>query len=433
MRTGPSSPATVRIRTVVMQEGLNAFGPDQPALTEADPHTFIKWMRAPGRVNIIGDHTDYNQGLCLPTTLDHDCIVAYRARHDQRVRIRTIDAVGRRDDNAYAHDADGPDTPGTIPDTSNNAAPPPAILRTASGDPRDDRATSTGEWWSLAQGVMDELSSRGHVGGVDLICSSEIPIGSGLSSSAAFSVAITLAMADAFGAELAKIDIAHIARDAERRARGLPVGILDPYAITYGMDGYALLLDCRSEQSRPIAIPSGLSFALIDSGVPHNLEHSEYALRAEQCARAAERLGVESLRDATTETAADDPFARHVVSENARVASAADALETGNVMRLAALMQASHESLRDDFDVSTPELDDLVARLLSNGALAARITGAGFGGAVLALIEGGMSQVQSITLGAVAGYEGTHGRMAKIWPVLPADGARPFDPMKPRT
>ncbi|MBP7928521.1 MAG: galactokinase [Acidimicrobiia bacterium] len=410
MRTGANSQATVRIRSLIMQEGLDAFGPDQPGLTEADPHTFINWVRAPGRVNLIGDHTDYNQGLCLPTTLDYDCIVAYRARHDQRVRIRTIDEIG--------------------PDGS---VPPAVVLQSSQGEARNDAETSRGAWWKLAEAVMIELAELNKTGGVDLIVSSEVPIGSGLSSSAAFSVGITLAMAQAFGAELSKSQIVHIAQAAEQRARGLPVGILDPYAITYGMDGYALLLDCKTETSRPIPIPTGLSFAVIDSGVSRNLEDSSYADRQQRCAEAAARLGVESLREATTEHVNDDPIAHHVVSENARVASAADALERGNVMRLAALMQASHESLRDDYCVSTPEIDDLVDRLLSSGALAARITGAGFGGAVVALIEGGLSQVQMVTLSAVAGYEAAHGRLAQVWPVLGADGARSFDPMKPRT
>ena len=296
----------------------------------------MRSFRAPGRVNLIGDHTDYNDGFVLPAAIDLECVVRARARTDELVEVAWLDG-----------------------DTGSNR---------------------------YADAVRAVLSEHGRDPvGMDAEVSSSIPAGSGLSSSAALEVSLALALCDVAGFELAPAALALACQRAEWLATGVPCGIMDQLSSIAGRAGCALLIDCRSLEVEPIALPDGLAIVAVHSGMPRALEHSAYAERRTTCEAVAARLGLAALRDATPEQVADEPRARHVVSENARVLDAADALRRGDVDRLGSLMSASHASLRDDFEVSTPELDGLVEALGRAGAVGARMTGAGFGGCVVAL------------------------------------------------
>jgi galactokinase len=237
-------------------------------------------------------------------------------------------------------------------------------------------------------GAVRALADAGvGVAPADLTISSTVPVGSGLSSSSALSVALVLALADGAGVTLEPIDVARHASVAETAATGVRGGLMDQLASVFGRAGHALLIDCRDDAITPVAIPPGIAIVVVHCGVPRTLVGSEYASRRAECEAIAADLGIASLRDATPVQVADHPRARHVVSENARVLEAAAALPLGDLSVLGPLLLASHASLRDDYDVSTPELDVLVELLVECGAAGARLTGAGFGGCVVALAQ----------------------------------------------
>jgi galactokinase len=294
---------------------------------------------APGRVNLIGDHTDHTGGLALPVALDLGTTVEGEEGGD--TVVLTSDAF-----------------PGT--------AVVPVELGVA------DPAAHTG-WARYVAAVVAEVQPvNGFAGHV----SSTLPIGAGLSSSAS----LELAVAAALGAPLEPRWLAAIGQRAEHRATGVPCGILDQLAIASGVEGHALLLDTTTLDVTPVPVPDSIELVVVDSGERRVLERSAYA------ARSAEAK-VASLDS-------DDPVlrrrARHTSSENARVLAAVDALRAGDAVELGRLFTESHRSLADDFDVSTPTLDALVARLLATpGVRGARLTGAGFGGCVVAVAEPG--------------------------------------------
>jgi galactokinase len=318
---------------------------------------------APGRVNLIGEHTDYSGGLVLPVALDRG--VTLRWRRAPLIRLRS-DAF-----------------PGTVELAADGSAPP-----------------DLPGWGRYAAAVTELLGERGRPpGGIDGVVSSTVPIGAGLSSSAALTVAIGLALCRAADFELPRLELAHVAREAERRAVGVPVGLMDPAASLLGRHGHALLLDCGTEEYRLVPLPPELAVVVLDSGVRRSLEHSGYARRRAELERALPALAgarpsevsVEAA-DAAARAAGVDEDARrrlrHVVSENERVRACVRALEQpGGPDRgaLGRLFRESHASLRDDFEVSTPELDLLVELARAEGAVAARLTGGGFGGSVVAL------------------------------------------------
>jgi galactokinase len=221
--------------------------------------------------------------------------------------------------------------------------------------------------------------------GIDARVQSSVPVGAGLSSSASFEVSLALALCDAASFELAPLELALACQEAEHVAVGVPSGIMDQLASIAGVAGHALLIDCRSLDVEPIPIPAELAIVVVHSGLPRSLAGSAYAERRAECERVAASLGLRSLRDATPAQVAGSPRARHVVSENARVLAAAEALRSGDLDALGGLMSASHASLRDDYEVSTPELDALVRALEASGGIGPRLTGAGFGGSVVAL------------------------------------------------
>lgn len=312
-------------------------------------------LRAPGRVNLIGDHTDYNDGFCLPMAIDRECAVTWERTTDHHVTARSEQLDG-----VVCVAADGSEDPATV-------------------EPR---------WGRFVAGVVRALAERGRDPiGLDATITSSVPAGSGLSSSSALSVALTLAIAEAGALEFPdRRDAARAALRAEVLGTGVPGGLMDQLCSLFGVAGHALLLDCRSLEVTPVALPDSLAVLVVHCGLPRTLAGSAYAERRAACEAAATRIGVHALRDATPEHVADDPIARHVVSENARVLGFVDALRAGDLGALGPLLLASHASLRDDYAVSIPELDLLVELLVDGGALGARLTGAGFGGCVVALV-----------------------------------------------
>ncbi|MBK9178976.1 MAG: galactokinase [Acidimicrobiales bacterium] len=308
--------------------------------------------RAPGRVNLIGDHTDYTGGLVLPMAIDLETVVEGE---------RTGDVV----------------------ELHSDARPHPARVALDVGDP----AAVEPDWARYVAGVVAEVRPRvGLVGRVR----STVPVGSGLSSSAALEVSVALAL----GFEGSPLALALACQRAEQRASGVPCGVMDQLASAAGVAGHALLVDCTTLEVRPVPLPPGVEVVVVPSGQPRALAGSAYAERRAQCEAAAVEIGpLREARPADVARLADVVVrarARHVVTENARVLAFADALARGDLAAAGRLMTESHVSLRDDFEVSTPVLDALVARLSATaGVYGARLTGAGFGGCVVALCEPG--------------------------------------------
>jgi galactokinase len=340
-------------------------------------------------VNLIGDHTDYNDGLALPLAIDRECVVSARVRADERVRVRSRDVDGTVDVAAGGGDEPAAVTPG---------------------------------WGRYAAGVVRALAERGRPAvGADLALSSTVPVGSGLSSSAALTVGLAMALCAVADLELAPLDLARACQAAEHLATGVPTGLLDQLASLGGVDGAALLVDFRELSLVPVALPSGCAVLVVHSGIARTLEGSAYAERRAACEAAAARLGLASLRDATPAAVADDPRARHVVNENRLVLDCVAALRRADMAAAGAALLASHASLRDDYEVSTPELDRLVDLLVAHGAFGARLTGAGFGGCVVALVPAG--DEDDIASRTVERYRAATGLDADAFPVRATTGA----------
>ncbi|MBD0330699.1 MAG: galactokinase [Thermoleophilia bacterium] len=324
-------------------------------------------------MNLIGDHTDYNEGFVLPAAIDLECVVAARRREDAEIALRALDEVEEG-------------------------------------------------WHRYPQGVAAALAERGRPPvGIDGALASSVPPGSGLSSSAALEVACALALCDAAGFELGGTELALACQRGEHLASGVRSGVMDQLAAVAGQAGHALLIDCRSLEIRPVAVPEELALLVVHSGLPRRLEQSAYAERLAACERIARSLGLRSLRDAAPADVRDEPLARHVVGENARVLAAAVALERGDVSRLGTLFLESHASLRDDYRVSTPELDVLVDALVAAGAAGARLTGAGFGGCVVAVAE--RPRAAGVLDRAAASYAAATGRTPTVRVCEPSRGA----------
>jgi galactokinase len=385
--------------------GLEGF-PPSPALASAAVldrrsrvHAVVETVgptarvwRAPGRVNLIGDHTDYQDGLCLPIAIDREVDVAYRPRGDGRVIVRSLDLGG-----TVEVDAGGADDPESV-------TPP---------------------WGRTVAGVVRVLTSRGRGPvGIDAAVASSIPIGSGLSSSAAFEVALAGALADAAEWPLSGVELAAAAQEAEPLGTGMPCGIMDQLASVAGRADHALLIDCRSLEVEAIALPDSLGIIVVHSGLPRALETSAYAQRRAACEATAARLGLDSLRDATAAQVADDPRARHVVSENQRVVDFVRNVRAGDLAALGRVALASHRSLADDFAVSTPELDLLVSLAVDCGAYGARLTGAGFGGCIVTLVPAAESE--QMVASVVDRYRAETGLEAVSFAVHAVAGAGPL-------
>jgi galactokinase len=360
----------------------------------------ISVVFAPGRVNLIGEHTDYSGGLVLPVAVDRGVTVRWQP-DPTAIRLRSIE---------FAETVD---------------------LAT-DGTARSELAG----WARYAAAVAELLRERGRPdSGLDGTVSSTLPVGAGLSSSAALTVALALALCRAARFEPPRLELAHVAQEAERRAVGVPVGLMDPAASLLARRAHALLLDCGTEEHRLVPLPAELAVVVFDSGVRHDLEHSGYALRRAELERALPALDGVSPSDVTVEQAEAAALAygvdevahrrlRHVVSENERVRACVRALEApGGPDRhaLGALFREGHASLRDDFEVSIPELDLLVELADDDGAVAARMTGGGFGGSVVALADAVTADAFAARVTAV--YRARTGRAGSGRVCATADGA----------
>jgi galactokinase len=256
--------------------------------------------------------------------------------------------------------------------------------------PRREHAAieTSAELQRWADAVTNELRARGRqVAGARIEVTSTIPVGAGLSSSTALCVALTLALSSVPGPPIDRHELVLAAHAAEARATGVPTGLLDQLAIVHGVRDHALLIDCRDQSVDPLPLPATLAIVVVGSGMRRALASTPYAARRAESEADARELGLTSLRDASIEQVGDRRRARHVVTENARVRAFAEALRDQDFGVLGPLMAASHASLRDDYEVSTPELDLLADLLTEHGALGARLTGAGFGGSVVALAQ----------------------------------------------
>lgn len=310
--------------------------------------------RAPGRVNLIGEHTDYSLGLVLPVAIDLACWVAAAPSDDEFLRVYSEQLSA----GSQWRVADIP------------------------------KAVPVGDWTDRIVGIAWELSRRVvSLQGTNVLIDSEVPLGGGLSSSAALGVSLALAL----GGPHDPLELAKTARAAEMDFVGVPCGIMDQFISAGGEEGAAVLLDCRSLQWRTVKLPPGLAIVTANSMVKHELGESAYRTRVEECAEAARRLGVPTLRDAASPAGLDGVIlkrARHVVSENARVEKFVAAAAAENLPEMGRLVSESHASLRDDFEVSCAELDFLVETALGvDGVFGARMIGGGFGGSTVNLVR----------------------------------------------
>lgn len=326
-------------------------------------------FRAPGRVNLIGEHTDYNDGFVLPMAIDRETIVAASLRSDRRVRVFSANA-----EESFEFDLDGP-------------GPAPR-----------------GIWLDYVEGVARALESRGaRLSGADLALESNVPEGAGLSSSAALEISVGLALLEVSEQTFDKRGLALAGQQAEHEYVGAKVGIMDQFIAVFGKRAHALLIDCRALETS--AIPMNLpetAVVVCDTRVKHSLASSEYNRRRAECELGVELLSavlpdIRALRDVTVEQFNEhghilpEPVrrrCRHVVTENARTVEAARSLSAGDLQQVGILMRASHESLRDDYEVSCYELDLLVEIACSiDGVAGARMTGGGFGGCTVNLVD----------------------------------------------
>lgn len=354
--------------------------------------------RAPGRVNLIGEHTDYNDGFVLPCAISRQTMVAARRRDDRQVRIVAGDLGGATTTFSLAE-----------PITPDSAAP----------------------WSNYVRGVADGLLEVGlELSGADLAIIGDMPQGAGLSSSAALENAAGLALAALAGQpDFDRSRLALIGQRAEHRFAGCQCGIMDQLVSARAIAGAALLIDCRSLDCTPVTLPADLAVMIVHSGIERGLVDGEYNLRRQHCEAAAQHFGVAALRDLAELPAASglDPVAyaraRHVVGENARTLAAAQALAAGDLARLGLLMAESHAAMRDDFEITLPAIDGLVALLQDaiGRAGGARMTGGGFGGAVVALLPA--EQVERVRAAVLAGYRTPAGGPPLVMVETPAAGA----------
>ena len=341
---------------------------------------------APGRVNLIGEHTDYNGGFVLPCAIDR--------------RIATAVGTGE------------------------------GVLYSADFEEMRQIDEEDSSWADYPRGVAWAMGEAGHeIGTFRAAFAGDVPLSSGLSSSAAIEAATALALDAFYGLGIRRTDLAVICQRAENDYVGVGSGIMDQYASLLCEAGAALLVDCRSLEAKSVPLDlqaAGLSLVVCDTRVERGLADTGYNDRRATCERAASMLGVEELRDATEEdlgllSGAELKRARHVVSENARVLEAVEALESRDFDEFGRLMYASHASLRNDYEVSTPELDTFVEAAKEHGARGARLTGAGFGGCAIALVpEGETAELRNACEQA---FEGRGFEEPAFYEFVPAAGA----------
>ncbi len=348
-------------------------------------------VRAPGRVNLIGEHTDYNDGFVLPCAINFATEAAVAPRADRMIQVLAADYGLERDQF-------------------------PADARPAHSDIA---------WANYVRGVVDVFIQRygplPH--GFDMVISGDVPQGAGLSSSASLEVAIGKVLQTLYGLDTSLRDIALLGQQAENAFVGCRCGIMDQFISALGEKDHALLIDCRSLDTRAVPLPDGLTVMIIDSKVKRGLVGSEYNTRRSQCEAAAAHFGRKALRDVSldellAEQARLDPLvfrrARHVITENARTQAAADALAAGDIGTMGRLMAESHASMRDDFEITVPPIDALVeiVSAVVGPQGGARMTGGGFGGCVVALVPD--AQVAAVRAAVETQYPARSGLKAEI-------------------
>jgi galactokinase len=342
---------------------------------------------APGRINLIGEHTDYNDGFVMPVALRLGVTVETVSRDDRIVHL-TTDATVFPGEASFELGAE----------------------------------TKDGTWPDRARGVTANLLREGFaIKGFDAEIRSDLPLGAGLGSSAAFAIALLRSISDLFDLGLDDAATVRVAHAAETEFSGARAGFLDQLASVYARASEALLIDMRDRATRTIPFPPTAELAVIDSGIRHEHATSGYNRRREECEEACRHLGVASLRD-LEERPLDsvlerlpsplDRRVRHVLTENARVRAAVAAIGAQDDARLGALLSASHRSLREDYEVSTPELDRLVELAIAAGAFGARLVGGGFGGSVIAL--GRRGRAKDLAARVLEGYAG--GQLVAVVP-----------------
>ncbi|MGW0121008.1 galactokinase [Streptomyces sp. NPDC003327] len=357
---------------------------------------------APGRVNLIGEYTDFNDGFVLPLALPHTTVAAVARRDDGVLRLHSADVDG-----------------GVVQ------------LDVAALEP-----LSGGGWAAYPAGVVWALREAGHpVTGADVHVSSTVPTGAGLSSSAALEVVTALALNDLFGLGLTRPELALVAQRAENAFVGVPCGVMDQMASACAREGHALHLDTRDLSSRQVPFDlarEGLTLLVVDTRVKHALGDGAYAERRAGCEAGARALGVRTLREVSAAhlpealgRLSDETilrYVRHVVSDNERVARAIALLDAGETRAVGPVLTEGHASLRDDLRVSCPELDLVVETANAAGALGARMTGGGFGGSAVVLVDTDRAEAVAAAVGkafADAGYTAPG-----VFPAVPSAGAR---------
>ncbi|MBQ0959761.1 galactokinase [Ideonella sp. 4Y11] len=369
---------------------------------DAPPQTLVQ---APGRVNLIGEHTDYNDGFVLPCAIDFHTVVAIGPRRDGRVRVIAADLNHAGDEF-------------TLGETIAHAGPRSA-------------------WADYVRGAVQMAVREGlPLAGANLAIAGDVPQGAGLSSSAALEVAVLQALKSLLDSPVpSPTRLAQLAQAAENDYVGCQCGIMDQLISACGRADHALLIDCRSLEARPAPLPDDMAVMIVHSRVRRGLVESAYNERRQQCEQAARHLGVSHLRDASlTQLVAagwhlDDVVfrrARHVITENARTLAAHEALTRGDLVTMGRLMAESHVSMRDDFEITVPAIDDLVTLLQAEIGPqgGARMTGGGFGGCCVALMP--TDQTERVAAAVEAGYRSPDGDPPRIWVTRAVDGAGPL-------
>ncbi|MEY3990018.1 MAG: hypothetical protein RI985_1099 [Chloroflexota bacterium] len=364
-------------------------------------HTPALIVRAPGRVNLIGEHTDYNDGFVLPAAIDRATFIAASPRTDKRVRVLAAD-LNEEDEFGI----DQIERSGMRP------------------------------WSNYVRGMIKSLMTAGHeINGADMVVASSVPRGAGLSSSAALEVATGYVFQLFHNLNILGEELALMAQATENHFVGVNCGIMDQFIVTLGQANHALLIDCRDLNYQAVPLPTGVSVVICDSHIERTLAGSAYNQRRAECDQAVEILkpqlpGIKALRDVTSAqlnahghllSPVVRQRARHVISENERVIAGVNTLQAGNVAEFGRLMNASHASLRDDYAVSIPEMDALVASAQRvSGCYGSRLTGAGFGGCTVSLVAN--EAVERFRHEVAAAYLASTGRSATIYVTQAADG-----------
>jgi galactokinase len=363
--------------------------------------------RAPGRVNLIGEHTDYNDGFVMPVAIDRDTTVAMASRDDRLLVVRSA---------AY------PDVVTIDLDRPGHGP--------------------LGTWSNYVRGVAAVLERRGwRLTGADMIITSDVPTGAGLSSSAALEVAVGYGLLDQAGHPIDRTALALACQEAEHEFAGSRCGVMDQFIACHGRAGHALMLDTRTLEMAGLPVPPGVAVIVCNTMTQHAPAVDGYNTRRADCeagvrALASRLPGIRALRDVTLGELEGNRDAlpervfrrcRHVVTENARVQAAAAALQAGDLDAVGELMRASHASMRDDFEISTPEVDVMVdSALRADGTIGARLTGGGFGGCTVNLVRA--EHAVSFAAGVRARYETATGRVPEIYTCVASDGAGRCDP-----